>query len=165
MLARHVSDLTGPSSGAFVYKLYVQIWYVVVRVLLDMSSRYKVVVICYWIAQHSQFNLQQWWCLLGNYLITVWVLGSHPHWSLSVVCFKHCWHILQVVGILPKIRKQVSQVQQNSWCVWCEKEMSVGNGLWEMCYGTRDKSSGVVACTIKILWLVVCVDPNLLDKL
>ena len=28
MLARHVSDLTGPSSGAFFYKLYVQIWYV-----------------------------------------------------------------------------------------------------------------------------------------
>ena len=24
MLARHVSDLTGPSSGAFVYKLYLQ---------------------------------------------------------------------------------------------------------------------------------------------
>ena len=37
MLARHVSDLTGPSSGAF-YKLYVQIWYVVIRVLLDTSS-------------------------------------------------------------------------------------------------------------------------------
>ena len=31
MLARHVSYLTGPSSGAFVYKLYVQIWYVVLR--------------------------------------------------------------------------------------------------------------------------------------
>ena len=31
MLAGHVSDLTGPSSGAFVYKLYVQIWYVVLR--------------------------------------------------------------------------------------------------------------------------------------
>ena len=42
MLARHVSDLTGPSSGAF-YKLYVQIWYAVIRVLLDTSSRYKVV--------------------------------------------------------------------------------------------------------------------------
>ena len=28
MIARHVSDLIGPSSGAFVYKLYVQIWYV-----------------------------------------------------------------------------------------------------------------------------------------
>ena len=28
MLARHVLDLTGPSSGAFFYKLYVQIWYV-----------------------------------------------------------------------------------------------------------------------------------------
>ena len=33
MLDRHVSDLTGPSSGAFVYKLYVQIWYVVIHVL------------------------------------------------------------------------------------------------------------------------------------
>ena len=42
MLARHVSDLTGPSSGAF-YKLYSQIWYVVIRVLLDTSSRYEVV--------------------------------------------------------------------------------------------------------------------------
>ena len=38
-LARHVSDLTGPSSGAFVYKLYVLVWYVVIRVLLDTSSR------------------------------------------------------------------------------------------------------------------------------
>ena len=41
MLARHVSDLTGPSSGAF-YKLYLHIWYVVIRVLLDTSSRYEV---------------------------------------------------------------------------------------------------------------------------
>ena len=39
MLAQHVSDLTGPSSGAFFYKLYVQICYVVIRVLLDTSSR------------------------------------------------------------------------------------------------------------------------------
>ena len=44
MLARHVSDLTGPSSGAF-YKLYLQIWYVVIRVLLDTSSRYEVVTL------------------------------------------------------------------------------------------------------------------------
>ena len=43
MLARHVSGLIGPSSGAFVYKLYVQIWYVVLLcVLLDTSSRYFV---------------------------------------------------------------------------------------------------------------------------
>ena len=41
MLARHVSDLTGPSSGAF-YKLYSQIWYVVIRVLLDTSSRTRI---------------------------------------------------------------------------------------------------------------------------
>ena len=40
MLAGHVSDLIGPSSGAFVYKLYVQIWYVVIRVPLDTSMRY-----------------------------------------------------------------------------------------------------------------------------
>ena len=43
MLVRHVSDLTGPSSGAFDYKLYVQIWYVVLLcVLLDTSSHYFV---------------------------------------------------------------------------------------------------------------------------
>ena len=37
MSARLVSYLTGPSPGAF-YKLYLQIWYVVIRVLLDVSS-------------------------------------------------------------------------------------------------------------------------------
>ena len=42
MLARHVSDLNGPSSGAF-YKLYLQICYVVLLcVLLDTASRYLV---------------------------------------------------------------------------------------------------------------------------
>ena len=42
VLARHVSDLTGPSSGSF-YMLCVQIWYVVLLcVLLDTSSRYFV---------------------------------------------------------------------------------------------------------------------------
>ena len=44
ILARHVSDLTDPSPGAFFYKLYVQIWYMVLLcVLLDTSSRYKPV--------------------------------------------------------------------------------------------------------------------------
>ena len=43
LLARHVLDLTGPSSGAFVYKLYVQIWYVVILILSDTFSRYEVV--------------------------------------------------------------------------------------------------------------------------
>ena len=42
MLARHVSELTGPSSGVF-YKLYLQIWYVVICVILGTSSRYEVV--------------------------------------------------------------------------------------------------------------------------
>ena len=37
MLARHVSILIGPSSGAF-YKLYLQIWYVVIRVLSRTKS-------------------------------------------------------------------------------------------------------------------------------
>ena len=41
-LARHISDLIGPSSGAF-YKLYLQIWYVVLPVLLDASSHYEAV--------------------------------------------------------------------------------------------------------------------------
>ena len=41
MLARHVLDLIGPSSGAF-YKLFLQILYVVIRVLRDTSSPYEV---------------------------------------------------------------------------------------------------------------------------
>ena len=40
ILARHVSDLTGPSSGAFFYKLYVQIWHVVIRVLPHTKSEH-----------------------------------------------------------------------------------------------------------------------------
>ena len=43
MLALHVSDPTGPSSGAFCTSCIRRLWYVVIRVLLDTSSRYKVV--------------------------------------------------------------------------------------------------------------------------
>ena len=42
MLAQHVLDLTSLLSGV-LYKLYLQIWYVVIRILLDTSSRYEVV--------------------------------------------------------------------------------------------------------------------------
>ena len=35
MLARHVSDHTGPSSGAFCTSCVCRLWYVVIRVLLD----------------------------------------------------------------------------------------------------------------------------------
>ena len=43
MLARHVSDLIGPSSGAFCTSCICRLWYVVLLcVLLDTSSRYKV---------------------------------------------------------------------------------------------------------------------------
>ena len=50
MLARHVSNLIGPSSGAFVYKLYLQIWYVVVRTVVPHTkvceySLYKTLLI------------------------------------------------------------------------------------------------------------------------
>ena len=41
MLARHVSDLTGPSSGAFCTSCIRRLWYVVLLcVLLDTLSRY-----------------------------------------------------------------------------------------------------------------------------
>jgi hypothetical protein len=43
MLARHVSDLIGLSSGAFCTSCICRLWYVVIRVLLDTSSRCKVV--------------------------------------------------------------------------------------------------------------------------
>ena len=42
-LAVHVSDLIGPSSGAFCTSFIRRLWYVVIRVLLDKSSRYEVV--------------------------------------------------------------------------------------------------------------------------
>ena len=42
MLARHVSDLIGPSSGAFCTSCIRRLWYVVIRVLLDRSNRYFV---------------------------------------------------------------------------------------------------------------------------
>ena len=42
MLARHVSDLIGPSSGAFFYKLYVQTWYVAILVLLDSIIKKRI---------------------------------------------------------------------------------------------------------------------------
>ena len=38
MLARHVSDLTGPSSGAFCTSCIRRLWYVVILVLLNTSS-------------------------------------------------------------------------------------------------------------------------------
>ena len=41
-LARHVSDLIGPSSGAFRTSCIRRLWYVVIRVLLDTSSHYFV---------------------------------------------------------------------------------------------------------------------------
>ena len=42
-LARHVSDLIGPSSGAFCTSCIRRLWYVVLLcVLLDTSSCYKV---------------------------------------------------------------------------------------------------------------------------
>ena len=43
LLALHVSDLIGPSSGAFCTSCIRRLCYVVIRVLLDTSSRYKVV--------------------------------------------------------------------------------------------------------------------------
>ena len=55
MLARHVSDLIGPSSGEF-YKLYVQIWYVVIRVLLDAERK------CWAGIEHRVTNISHIMC-------------------------------------------------------------------------------------------------------
>ena len=41
-MAEHVSDLSGPSSGAFT-SCMLQIWYVVIYILLDTSRCYAVV--------------------------------------------------------------------------------------------------------------------------
>ena len=44
-LALRVSDLIGPSSGVFCTSCIRRLWYVVIRVLLDTSSCYKVVLL------------------------------------------------------------------------------------------------------------------------
>ena len=42
MLALHVSDLIGPSSGAFCTSCIRRLWYLEIRVILDAFNRYKV---------------------------------------------------------------------------------------------------------------------------
>jgi len=126
------------------------------------------VVICYWVTQHSQFNLQQWWCLLGKYMVTVWCCVCMRVSSALI-----SWCVLQTLlaysssgyGILDKGHNQIYQVKQHFCPLRCKKETLVGNGLWKMRWNQEQVWGGVVACTIKMLWLVVCVDPYLLDKL
>ena len=67
MLARHASDLIGPSSGAFCTSCIRRLWYVVIRVLLDTSSRYKVVGKLY--SQLLKKNLQIIFVLLYEYCL------------------------------------------------------------------------------------------------
>ena len=61
MLARHVSDLTGPSSGAFCTSCICRLWYVVIRVLLDTSSTYKEYLVglhIYYKMIHGLYNIK-----------------------------------------------------------------------------------------------------------
>ena len=104
MLARHVSDLTGPSSGAFVYKLYVQIWYVVLLcVLLDTSSRYDVV---------GRTISSETCCLAGGYR------SRQPdrscrfplnHARSTRSFWAKCWsqHVVTLVAVTLEMRKRI----------------------------------------------------------
>ena len=91
MLVRHVSDLTGPSSGAFCTSCIRRLRYVVIHVLLDTSSCYLVTAgrvqqyVCILLdciyrfpayltssditAVHRLGNYQLWVLLLSNILI------------------------------------------------------------------------------------------------
>ena len=64
ILPRHVSDLTGPSSGAFCTSCICRLCYAVIRVLLDTSSRYKAV-------SAHRTNLSLPWHLMFRYM-NVW---------------------------------------------------------------------------------------------
>ena len=59
-LARHVSDFIGPSSGAFCTSCIRRLWYVVIRILLDMSSRYEVTagLHIYYMMIHGPYNVK-----------------------------------------------------------------------------------------------------------
>ena len=58
MLARHVSDLTGPTSGAFLQAVFADLVCAVIRVLLDTPSRYEVVGRTAYISQDDTRSLQ-----------------------------------------------------------------------------------------------------------
>ena len=58
MLARHVSDLTGPSSGAFCTSCIRRLWYVILLcVLLDTSSRYSLKHFVYLVGLHICYKM------------------------------------------------------------------------------------------------------------
>ena len=118
MLARHVSDLTGPSSGAFCTSCMCRLWYVVIRVLLDTSSRYLVtcpVVRVYLVGLHIFCKM-----IHGPYNITVylfsvlvvilwWVMGKSIHCLLTELSlvFLLALHFLLLIMFLDRLSKSV----------------------------------------------------------
>ena len=69
MLARHVSDLIGPSSGAVCTSCICGLWYVIIRVLLDTSGRYKAVGIAH--------SLKNFVYLVGLHIYYKMIHGSY----------------------------------------------------------------------------------------
>ena len=82
MLARHVSDLISPSSGAFCTSCIRRLWYVVIRVLLDTSSRYKVTAGRVYIRRFRKivftvfFGLSVFVCCSGPYYLSFETLSK-----------------------------------------------------------------------------------------
>ena len=110
MLARHVSDLIGPPSGAF-YELYLQIWYVVICVLLDTSSRYgwtcRVVEILVEISLYK--HMQSCFMRCGSRNITNFtivhirrtaILDGNQHVVLAIITNACWWTICEIHVIL-----------------------------------------------------------------
>ena len=71
MLARHVSDLTGPSSGAF-YKLYLQIWYVVIRTVVPHTK------VCEYSLYKTLLMMGRWG---PKHVELTYVMNKLTHWN------------------------------------------------------------------------------------
>ena len=89
-LPRHVSDLIGPSSGAFCTSCIRKLWYVVLRVLLDTSSRYKVVVRRNKVAFSFDVHVP------NKCPLSVLLLCLHGFHRLLDTSFRQCWQLILI---------------------------------------------------------------------
>ena len=89
MLALRVSDLIGPSSGAFCTSCIRRLWCVVIRVLLYMPSRYKFVGRTAYILQDDTRSLQyQAEQILVSQAETFSKMLVMLHWTANRLCLR-----------------------------------------------------------------------------
>ena len=92
MVARHVSDLNGPSSGVFS-SCMLQIWYVVFCVLLNMSRCYAVVGRTSSYNQNMLSHQTLWVNLIIKHCASCWItyILQDDTWSIQYQGISLLW--------------------------------------------------------------------------